>query len=427
MGNTLSRFWLHGAMVAIVATLLYLPTWRYDYTYLDDNNLVLDQQSFLTKPSSLYAVFGRSFFGTASDAYYRPIVNFSFVVNALLNGVRPFGYHFVNGLLHALACMLLLALLRRLRFGDWNSLLAALFFAVHPVHAASVAWIPGRNVVLFGCFTFSACLLLLHDARQPGLAAKMGHLLCLFLALLTLETALCLPLLFIFLLWATEGRQTLLRRRWMWVGWACAMAVYFAARYVVITPSPGYIADQLLTVWQQWRVLLSDMGKLLLPVRLQVIAAPLDSLAWPGAVVMAIVGAICLIRGMRRGIAALAMAFMVLPLLISLLGAKHVVLETRLYLSVAGVCFLLGEALRATRLQGSRMANIAVAVVVLLTIAFGIVNLRYVPSFQDRNRFSDAAIAGSPNSGIAGNLRFKALHPDMFLPTQPPPSKEAAQ
>ena len=109
-----SKFWLHAALVAIIAMAIYSPTLRYDFTYLDDNNLVLDQQEIISKPSGLYKVFGHSFFNDPSDAYYRPVVNLSFAVNALIDGVRPFGYHLVNCLLHAATCVLLLALLRGL-------------------------------------------------------------------------------------------------------------------------------------------------------------------------------------------------------------------------------------------------------------------------------------------------------------------------
>lgn len=221
---------------------------------------------------------------------------------------------------------------------------------------------------------------------------------------------MCLPLLFIFLLWAGEGRRALHGRLWMWVGWALVMALYCAARYAVITAPPGYVMGQLLSAWQRWPELLSDIGKLLLPVRLQVLAAPGDVLWWPGAVVVAIVGAACFMRGTRRNVTALALAFVMLPLLMSLLGASYVVLETRLYLPAAGMCVLLAEALRAARLRGPRIANTAIAVVAVLSIALCIVNLQYVPSFQDRDRFSQAAIKASPNSGIAASLRFKMYY-----------------
>ena len=176
---------------------------------------------------------------------------------------------------------------------------------------------------------------------------------------------------------------------------------------------------QALTVWHHWPELLSDIGKLLLPVRLQVLAAPQDTLVWPGLVVIAIVGALCFLSGMRGRIIALAMAFIMLPLIISLLGARYVVLETRLYLSVAGMCILVGEFLRAARLQGQRFAWISVSTVAALCIVLCIVNLRYVPNFRDRDSFSQAAIQGSPNSGIAANLRFKSFYHENLQNKQP--------
>jgi hypothetical protein len=71
--------WLKSLMltmiVAAAAVFLYLPTWRFDFTYLDDSDLILEQQPFLSNPSSLYKVFGRSLFGGKSDIYYRPVAN----------------------------------------------------------------------------------------------------------------------------------------------------------------------------------------------------------------------------------------------------------------------------------------------------------------------------------------------------------------
>ena len=404
-----SKFWLHAALVAIIAMAIYSPTLRYDFTYLDDNNLVLDQQEIISKPSGLYKVFGHSFFNDPSDAYYRPVVNLSFAVNALIDGVRPFGYHLVNCLLHAATCVLLLALLRGLGSGPWAALLAALIFAVHPVNAASVAWIPGRNDVLFGCFAFAGSLFLLYDARRPAWALKIGHGACMAFALFTIETAVCLPLMFGVLLWVEKGRGAFKRRKWMWVSWVIAFAAYALARHAVIAPS-GYVMGQMFSFWQRWPELLSGVGKLLAPLRLQVLAAPQDALWWPGAASGALLIAVCFLRGMRRGIITFAWAMILLPLLMGLLGARNVVIETRLYLPAAGICMLMAEVLRVARLNGGLIYRSAFALVIALGLLCCIVNLQYIPNFRDRISFSQAAIKGSPNSGIAHSQIFRASY-----------------
>lgn len=407
---------LHIAIVAAVALLLYIPTWSFDFTYLDDNNLILERKSFLENPSSLYTLFGQSFSGMPSDSYYRPAVNITFSINALCGGADPFGYHFVNTLLHLANCILLLVLLRRLCIDDKASLLAALFFAVHPANVASVAWIPGRGDLLLGCFTFGASLSLLRDSRHPGPAAKTAHLLFFLLALFTKETALCLPFVFLCLPGAEKERARQPRRRWVWIGRAAALVLYFAVRHAVIDTPPEYFLGRLQTVWQRWPELLSGLGKLLLPLRLQVVASPVDLLWWPGCIVCAVTIAAWLLPGMRRRITVLALALLVLPLLMSLFSARFAVLENRLYLPAAGVSVLTGELLRVMRTRGTNIAHGTYALVIISCIGLSVVSWRYAGNFRNRDRFSQAAIEGSPNSGIARNLRFRAFYQKEIRP-----------
>jgi hypothetical protein len=387
-----------------------MPTWFFDFTYLDDNNLIYDRQSFLANPSSLYQIFGQSFSGRPSDSYYRPVVNLTYAINALFGGTRPFGYHLVNTLLHLANCILFLVLLRRCCIDDRASLLATLFFTVHPVNVASVAWVPGRNDLLLGCFTFFASLLLLRDARHPSHTVKTVHLLFFLLALFTKETALCLPLVFVFFLKAENENKRLSHGLWMWFGWVSALALYFSVRYAVIETPPGYISSKLLTIWQRWPELLSGIGKLLLPVRLQVIASPRDVLWWPGIIVIALIIGGCLLSGTRRRTMVLALTLLLLPLLMSLLSARFAVLETRLHLSAAGASIFTAELLQAIRTRGTKIVHIICAFVVISCIGLSIVSWRYAENFRNRHRFSQASIEGSPNSGIARNLRFRASY-----------------
>jgi hypothetical protein len=120
--------------------------------------------------------------------------------------------------------------------------------------------------------------------------------------------------------------------------------------------------------------------------------------------------AICFLKGMRSGIITFAWAMILLPLLMGLLGARNVVLETRLYLPSAGICMLLAEFLHGIRPKGALIYKSAFALVIAFGLMCCIVNLYYVPNFRDRTSFSQAAIKGSPNSGIAHSLIFRASY-----------------
>lgn len=86
---------------------------------------------------------------------WRPLTTFSFALNHALHGLEPTGFHVANVVLHAAASVLLLAVLARLV--PWaTALVAALLFAVHPVHTEAVASVVGRAEALAAVGFFAA-------------------------------------------------------------------------------------------------------------------------------------------------------------------------------------------------------------------------------------------------------------------------------
>ena len=126
---------------------------------------------------------------------FRPLTFATFSLDWLVAGPRPFAYHLVNLLLHALVTFLFYLLLRSLledrsETGD-IAFVAALLFAVHPIHTEAVAAIVGRSELLAAGFLLGAWLLHLRERY-------LLSLLCFVLALLAKESAVVfLPLVFI--------------------------------------------------------------------------------------------------------------------------------------------------------------------------------------------------------------------------------------
>jgi len=89
----------------------------------------------------------------------RPIMALSFMWDALLWGNNPLGYHLTNLLLHSANSALVFFTLHRLLGADLTaSLLAAVLFAVHPVHTEAVSWITGRVELIPTFFYLSSFL-----------------------------------------------------------------------------------------------------------------------------------------------------------------------------------------------------------------------------------------------------------------------------
>jgi tetratricopeptide (TPR) repeat protein len=130
------------------------------------------------------------------SAVFRPVTFGTFALNWALGGARPFGFHLVNLLLHAAVTWLLYLLLRTILGVETPqeisvAFVAALLFAVHPIHTEAVASVTGRAELLAAGFLFAACLLHVGDREIPALV-------CFVLAVWSKESAIVfLPLLLV--------------------------------------------------------------------------------------------------------------------------------------------------------------------------------------------------------------------------------------
>jgi tetratricopeptide (TPR) repeat protein len=151
---------LWAGLIFLLTLLAYIPAMRGGYIW-DDDAHVTDNAALRSSDG-----LAKIWFDPKVFPQYYPLVHTTFWVEYHLWQLHPFGYHLVNVLLHAFNAMLLLLVLRHLRVpGAW---LAAAFFALHPVHVESVAWITERKNVLSGFFYLSSALAYFRFANVAG-------------------------------------------------------------------------------------------------------------------------------------------------------------------------------------------------------------------------------------------------------------------
>ncbi len=108
-------------------------------------------------------------------------------------------HHLIDVLFHALASVLLLAALRRMTGALWPSAFVAFVFALHPLHAESVAWVAERKDVLCAFFW---CLTLWCYARyvsRPSAASYTWVVLAFCGGLMSKSMIVTLPLVLLLL------------------------------------------------------------------------------------------------------------------------------------------------------------------------------------------------------------------------------------
>ena len=179
-------------LIPAILSGLYSSSLKFGLTYLDDNVWVLDYHWYLLNISHWRQIFVQH--DMVSGVFYRPLINLSFLLNAVIDGQQLFGYRFFNLFLHVINSLFIFILFGKLKYGYRLSLAAALIFAVHPVLTQAVVWIPGRTDSLLGFFIFPAFIFFLsymESGRRRDLIFQGTFLLG---ALLTKESAVVFPL-----------------------------------------------------------------------------------------------------------------------------------------------------------------------------------------------------------------------------------------
>ena len=212
---------LLAAVIVLVTLAFYLPA--------VDAGFVFEDEHFLAANPLIKAGDGlRRFWFTTEAEDYFPLTSTSLWLEWRLWGKDPTGYHVVNMLLHAASAVLVWRALKRLNVpGAW---LAGLIFGVHPVNAASAAWIAERMNMLSVVFYLGSILAYLrfediparvsshhddttsttNDNRQSAIGNRHYLLsLALFLlALLSNTSVVMLPLVLLGCAWWQRGRVT---------------------------------------------------------------------------------------------------------------------------------------------------------------------------------------------------------------------------
>ncbi|HEY1764353.1 MAG TPA: tetratricopeptide repeat protein [Opitutaceae bacterium] len=194
-------FWWTAVLIVGLAFIVYWPALR--------GGLLWDDDAHITKPElQSLSGLGRIWTEPGATQQYYPLLHSAFWVEHAVFGDAMLGYHVTNVLLHALAAILVVAVLARL--GSPGAGLAGILFTVHPVCVESVAWVSEQKNTLSLVFYLLAALAFLRfDQRrgEPGSAGRYAVASVLFVAALLSKTVTAtLPAALLVVAWWKRGR-----------------------------------------------------------------------------------------------------------------------------------------------------------------------------------------------------------------------------
>jgi protein O-mannosyl-transferase len=242
-------------VLVLMAVLPYLPTLQNDFLPTWDDGVYVLQNYRIhqfngANVADLFRLHPR--FGRMPNAQYTPLVELSFMLEKHVFGLNPGLFHLTNVLLHGLNTLLVLAFLRRLTGDGLLACLAAAFFAVHPLHVESVAWVTERKDMLSGLFYLSALVFYLRHRSDTGRWDYVLALLAGVGSFLSKPLAVTLPaacLLCDYLQMGRVGRKDVARLGPMWalsaVGVGITLYTHFTTN-IVKSDEAGAIFENLL-------------------------------------------------------------------------------------------------------------------------------------------------------------------------------------
>ncbi|HYB70863.1 MAG TPA: tetratricopeptide repeat protein [Candidatus Bathyarchaeia archaeon] len=170
--------WAVPVEIAAVTAAVFLPTLRADWVDWDDpiNFLLNPAYRGLRWPQVRWMLTANLM------GHWIPVTWLTLGADYAVWGMRPFGYHLTNLLLHSASAAVFYLVARRLLglavpsatplATGLGAATAALFFAIHPLRAESVGWITERRDLTSGLFFLLTVLAYLAAHERPGEVRK---------------------------------------------------------------------------------------------------------------------------------------------------------------------------------------------------------------------------------------------------------------
>ncbi len=409
---TLSTIFTEGyfpfVWIALAILLLYARSLSFGFTNFDDHTFIDRNSEFISDFRNIGQAFRQDMFRPSDiSAYYRPVVILSFMSDAHIAGKTLFVYHATNIILHIIASILLYLFLETLGLSKINVFWLSLLFALHPALVRAVAWIPGRTEILLSIFSLLALLTARTTVTKKSVWLGVLSAISFFLALLSKETAIVLPVAALFYVYSL--RLTMPRRFLAFLAslWFIAIGTWYFLRTAALVYSPDLgVLGMAKAVFQNSPHILWYVGKAFVPTSLSVLTIYRDASLISGFIASLFFAAVLYIMRKQLNVryVVFGLVFFVvflLPTLVSSLPRDSVDLkEDRLYSALIGILIIVGVCASAVETKYIRRDFLQLVAVVACAF-FVLQGSLYMNIFRDDLVFWTHAVKRSPTSSVA--------------------------
>ncbi len=385
-----------------ITLVLYFQTLTFDYTALDDYDLIVKKTHILNRIENLPLLFKKDLMISESGIYYRPIISLTFMIDSIIGNKNAFMFHLSNVIYHVFASFIFFILINHFVQKRTRSLLLTLIFTIHPSLSQAVAWIPGRNDIILFIFiglTF-ICYKKFAEAKNDNIHLRFLYLiltgLSFLLSLLSKENGLVI--LFFIILFQILFENSKLRRIdkiFVSISFIIPIFIYLILRTYAQIQTPE-IDKITLKASDYIKGFINYFGKIFLPFNLNVITLPDNINLIYGIISFVLFIALCF-TGIKNYKIFLFGILWFLAFLVS--GSVGIIgftnfLDHRLYVPMFGIFLSFSQIKLIDRIQEKYF----VISYIFIFILFTFLNIYHTRNFKNPLVFYESALKSLSNS-----------------------------
>lgn len=399
----------HLGLLILLPLIIYVQSVKFDYTNFDDNGIILDKIAIVKNIKKIDTVFKTDAFWNSTGDFYRPIQNLSFMLDAQVSGEKLWMFHITNLIIHILTCVSLYYFLQFLSLKRYTAFLLSLLFAVHPLFASGVGWIPSRGDILIGLFGLNLFLTFGKYFKTGNLTYLFLHAILFVITIFTKETTVLFPFFFLYYyFFILKEKFSFKKLSPFAIIWAASFVLFFILRRKV-TVGSGATVDVLgiIPFFKNNQVIPTIIGKFFIPYNLSTFPLYENISTIIGIIFMIVLGYLTIKYSTEKKWAVLMgllwfLFFAIPPTIYRLENADTFFnyLEHRTYLPMMGIVLIVGFFLDEHIDSGIYKKYFAWFYVPLIVV-FSILAFMHCADYKDHKSVSNRAAKLNNPAGLS--------------------------
>jgi len=400
--------WFLLAFILFVTVLAYLPSLNGEFTNWDDPKYITNNQAI----NSLSWEGLQKIATVKIAANYHPVTILSLAIDYFFWEYNTTGYHLTNLLFHLLATVGVFFFILELSNKRWRiAAITALFFAIHPMHVESVAWISERKDVLYATFFMFGLLAYLKYLRTSHLRLYFLAFILFLLSVLSKPAAVVFSPVLLLLYFYEKEKITI--RNILITSPFFLVSLFFGLLTFSIQSEFGAVgAVEIYTPLQKLFFssygLLVYWGKFFVPINLSTFysvpnVAEMPSIFKAAPVIVAgIVGAVyALFKKSKTAVFGSLFFFVTIVLVLQFISVGNALLSERYtYIPYIGLTFMIATFYNTQVETKKKQVPIYTGIFVLFALVFSVLTFQQTKTWKNSENLWTQVIKNNPNTSV---------------------------